>query len=132
MTDRQLTTQFTDALSELHASRDVEPLVELFAEDATLEKLDDEHTQRGPDGARKFWQEYRAVFEDIEATFTHTIEGGDSVALEWTSTGNLSNGRPFAYRGISVLDFADGRIAGFRTYYDSAAFLPKKSAGVEA
>lgn len=120
---RELTDHFITALHELHADRNATALVALFSDTATLAKLGDQHQAQGPEGARRFWQEYRAVFDDIEATFTHTIAEDDSVALEWTSDGSLADGSAFSYRGISVLEGNGESITGFRTYYDSAAFV---------
>jgi len=120
---RELTDRFIDALHRLHADRDVEPLAALFADDATLSKLGDHNEEQGPDGARRFWADYRNVFDAIEATFTHTTSSDTSVALEWTSTGSLANGRSFSYAGVSVLEGDGSSITGFRTYYDSAAFV---------
>jgi len=97
-------------------------MVALFSADAELRKVDDRHDAKGSDGARTFWGEYRAVFDQIEATFTHVVSGQDSVALEWTSEGSFPSGRQFSYRGVSVLQGDGDRISGFRTYYDSAAF----------
>ena len=126
----ELTERFVDALHTLYADRDVEPLVTLFADDAKLSKLDEHHAAHGQDGARSFWQEYRAVFDDIEATFSKVVRGDGSVALEWESTGTLSGGGNFGYRGISVLDGGDdGHIHAFRTYYDTAAFRPSHPSG---
>ena len=120
---RELTDRFIDALHRLHTDRDVEPLAALFSDDATLSKLGDHNEEHGPDGARRFWADYRRVFHDIEATFTHTTSGETSVALEWTSTGSLATGRSFSYAGVSVLEGDGSSITGFRTYYDSAAFV---------
>lgn len=119
---RELTERFIQALHILHADRDATAMAELYTDDARLAKLGDQHEQHGKDGARTFWEQYRAVFDDIEATFTHTVAGDDSMALEWTSTGSLAGGKPFSYAGISVLEGDGTSITGFRTYYDSAAF----------
>ena len=120
---RELTDRFVTALHQLHADHDAEALVALFSEDATLSKLGDRHESTGPDGARTFWTDYRAVFDSIEATFTHRVLDGEGVALEWTSEGTLRDGKPFSYAGVSLLDGDGSAITGFRTYYDSAAFL---------
>ncbi|MET0693316.1 MAG: nuclear transport factor 2 family protein [Propionibacteriaceae bacterium] len=120
---RELTEQFISALHQLHADSDATALVALFSADATLTKLGDHNEAHGADGAEKFWQDYRAVFADIEATFTHTTADESTVALEWTSTGSLANGHPLSYSGVSVLEGDGEQISGFRTYYDSAAFL---------
>jgi len=120
---QELTDRFVAALHRLHTERDAEELVALFSDGARLSKLGQQHEAHGPDGARDFWDDYRRVFDTIEATFTHTVVGDGSVALEWTSTGSLSGGHPFSYDGISVLESDGERIDGFRTYYDSAAFV---------
>lgn len=122
---QELTERFIDALHRLHADGDVEPMAALYADDAQLSKLSRKDEGRGPEGARRFWQAYRDVFGEIEATFTHTVQGQDSVALEWTSTGTLQGGGPISYEGVSVLE-GEETITAFRTYYDSAAFVTEQ------
>ena len=118
-----LTERFADALHRIDADRDTGPMVELTADDAELMKLDGNHTAAGKDGAKTFWEDYRNVFGDLETTFTHTVVGEDTAALEWTSTGTLRSGRPFEYNGVTVIQGDDETVSGVRTYYDSAAFL---------
>lgn len=123
-----LTQKFVNALGELHRGDDVEPLVALFTDDATLDKAGMPHGQSGKDGARTFWEQYRRVFGDIDSTF-HNVVTGDGIAfLEWTSTGTLTNGSAFSYDGVSVLESGGAEIEAFRTFYDTAAFLEKQSA----
>jgi len=123
-----LTQKFVNALGELHRGDDVEPLVALFTDDATLNKAGMPHGQSGKDGARTFWEQYRRVFGEIDSTF-HNVVTGDGIAfLEWTSTGTLTNGSAFSYDGVSVLEFGGDEIEAFRTFYDTAAFLEKQSA----
>ena len=123
-----LTQKFVNALGELHRGDDVEPLVALFTDDATLNKAGMPHGQSGKDGARTFWEQYRRVFGEIDSTF-HNVVTGDGIAfLEWTSTGTLTNGSAFSYDGVSVLESGGDEIEAFRTFYDTAAFLEKQSA----
>ena len=65
------------------------------------------------------------VFGDLETTFTSSVIGETSAALEWTSTGTLRSGSPFTYRGVTVIEGDEERLTGVRTYYDSAAFVQK-------
>jgi ketosteroid isomerase-like protein len=118
-----LTERFTEALHRLDADGDAQPLVELAGDDTELMKLDQHHETRGRDGAQRFWQDYRNVFGDIETTFTNTVVGESSAALEWTSQGTLRGGKPFTYRGVTVIEGDDETLSAVRTYYDSAAFL---------
>jgi ketosteroid isomerase-like protein len=120
-----LMKNFVDALGELHRSRDVEPLVELFSDDVVLAKAGVPHTSHGRDGARTFWTQYRDLFDDIESTFRHTVSDDGIAYLEWTSTGHLKDGSDLEYDGVSVLEGDEQAITAFRTYYDTAAFLPE-------
>lgn len=120
---RELTERFMEALHQLHADRDVEPMVALYSDDATLTKLGDQNEAHGTDGARTFWENYRAVFDGISSTFDHTIVGETAVSLEWVSQGSLRGGHPFSYAGASMLEGDAEKISSFRTYYDSAAFV---------
>ncbi len=119
--------RFTEALHTLDADGDPKPLVALADDDAQLTKLDERNEVRGQEGARQFWQDYRNVFQDITTTFTHTVTGDRSVALEWASEGTLRNGTPFGYRGVTIIEGDDQRLRSVRTYYDSAAFLADAS-----
>ncbi len=121
-----LTERFTAALHHLDAESDAQPMVDLTSDDAELVKLNQTHEARGRDGAKRFWEDYRHVFGELETTFTHTTVGEDRAALEWESRGTLRNGKPFSYTGVTVIDGDGGDnavVTGVRTYYDSAAFL---------
>jgi ketosteroid isomerase-like protein len=124
----ELTTKFVNALGELHRDNNVDPLVDLFSEDATLNKAGMPHGENGKEGARTFWEQYRRVFDQIEATFAHTVVEDGIAFLEWTSKGTLANGSDFSYDGVSVLESTGDEIEAFRTFYDTAAFLDKQSA----
>jgi len=115
--------RFEQALHHLDAESDAGPMVDLTAPDAVLTKLGGHREERGPDGARTFWDEYRSVFATISTEFTGRVEGEHGTALEWTSTSTLPDGTDLTYRGVTVLDVAGDQVSGVRTYYDSAAFL---------
>jgi ketosteroid isomerase-like protein len=121
-TARPAAEQFMAALQAFEAGGQPEPLLRLFADDAELSNYT--RTERGRDGARRFWQEYRATFGVIRLRFTAVIAGDGGVALEWESAGTLPTGSPIRYRGVSLLELGGDRVRRFRTYYDSAAFVP--------
>lgn len=123
--DPNTVDSFVDALHALERDGDVEPLVALFTDGTELRKLDHHTVSHGRDGARDFWREYRSAFGEIWSEFATITVGEQSAALEWTSTGTTAGGEAISYTGVSVLDGGDGTITGFRTYYDSAAFLDR-------
>lgn len=53
------------------------------------------------------------------------VESNGSAVLEWISEGTLTSGEPLKYQGVSIIETVDGKVQRFRTYYDSAAFLPQ-------
>lgn len=116
---------FMQTLQQIEESKDVEPLVSLFAEDAELSNLAMTEPLRGVDGARRFWQKYLSVFDRIHSHFNHVTEGNNTAVLEWVSDGVLSDGEPIKYSGVSIVEVNQGKVQRFRTYYDSAAFLPE-------
>lgn len=116
---------FMSALQQTEQSRDPETLAALFGADSELLNLALTEPMRGPDGARKFWTHYLAAFESIRSTFHHTIQNEGEAVLEWVSEGVIAaTGQPFNYRGVSVIEHDGQAVQRFRTYYDSAVFLP--------
>ncbi len=117
---------FMTTLQEAERTNDVGPLAALFAADAECGSTATKEPMTGPDGVKRFWLEYLSVFKTVRSTFVHTHAGGDGAALEWTSEGQLPAGTAINYQGVSLLEFdAAGKVKRFRTYYDSAAFLPE-------
>lgn len=112
---------FASALQTFEKDGDAAAFAELFTDDAVTQRLDARGERRGE--VEQFWQEYRAQFDSISTTFYDVVEGGDRVALEWTSDATLSDGRPLQYRGVTIIDLdGDDKISKLRTYYDSAQF----------
>ena len=124
MDDSQITDAraraFAGALQAFEADSDAASLTPLFADGATVLRLD----ARGErTDVEQFWREYREQFTEISTTFTHAVEGDDASVLEWESEARLANGRPVEYRGVTVIEFDGDAINSLRTYYDSAAFV---------
>jgi ketosteroid isomerase-like protein len=118
--------RFIDGLRSAEEAHDPGPVAALFGDDAELSNLT--HQRKGKDGARQFWAEYLNAFKSVRSDFFAVNEADGFAALEWTSTGELPTGVPIKYKGISVLETAGGVVRGFRTYYDSAAFVAPKPA----
>jgi ketosteroid isomerase-like protein len=117
--------KFMQTLQQIEENKNVEPLVSLFTEDAELSNLATPSPLQGKDGARQFWQKYLSVFQQINSKFTNVVESNSSAVLEWSSEGTLTSGEPLKYQGVSIIETVYGKVQRFRTYYDSAAFLPQ-------
>lgn len=114
-----LPARFKQALQETEKTRDAAHVASLFADGATLTNLGGEH---GAD-PRAFWQTYVEQFSDIRSEFTGEIISENGAALEWQSHGTTAEGKPVEYRGVSLIEFDQEAVTGFRTYYDSAVFV---------
>ena len=103
----------------------IEPMVELFSDEAKCGNLLIPVPYSGREGARTFWKDYRSSFREIKSHFTKIHLSSDGlITLEWTSEGIARSGRPFTYRGITLLEFnANGKIQRFQAYYDTAALI---------
>jgi ketosteroid isomerase-like protein len=110
--------RFVDALSKLEESGDVEPLLELFSDDAQVSNVASHRTLEGKDGARQFWREYKGMLRQVKSTFRNMIEAGDRVALEWESSGTAHNGAAVDYEGVSIIEWDGERISRFYAYFD--------------
>ena len=113
-----VTQRFLDALHALERDREVDGLVELYAEGAEIGNVVSPRQFAGPDGAREFWTAYRATFGEMESTFRNVIQGEGRSALEWTTTGTSPDGTPIEYAGVSILEFEGERIKRFWAYFN--------------
>lgn len=109
---------FIAALHRLEEQNDTEGMVSLFADDAELSGPTDAEPHRGREGARRYWQAYRASFAEVHSEFRNVVADDGVAILEWTSRGRGAGGAPFEYDGVSVVEFEDGRIRRFRAYFD--------------
>lgn len=123
-----ITERFIDALAQLEAGRDVEPLVALYSDDAQIGNSNTPEGFTGPDGARQFWTEYRGTFGEMKSEFRNVITTSERVALEWSTRGNSVSGTAVEYEGVSIIEIAGDTIARFRAYFDPGA-LGRQIAG---
>jgi hypothetical protein len=120
--------RFIDALRALEAGgaadgEALDGIAALFSSDARLSNPRTPAPLRGRDGARRFWQEYRAAFGEVRSEFrsvTESAAGSDRRAvLEWESAGTLQpEDRPIRYQGVSVVEWTGEAISRFAAYFD--------------
>lgn len=110
--------RFTDALARLERDRDLDPLVSLFADRCEVGNVLVPDKFHGQEGARTFWTKYRDTFGEVKSTFHNRIEGDGRVALEWTTEGTTTGGKPFRYDGVSILEMEGEQIKRFHAYFD--------------
>jgi len=118
----QVARGFIEALWELEGTRNADPIVATYSDDAEIGNIVSPTTFRGPEGARDFWSRYRATFGEMRSEFRNVFATEDRAALEWTTTGTSPDGKPVEYDGVSLLEIdpESGKITRFRAYFDPA------------
>jgi SnoaL-like domain len=121
---QQVADDFVEALRKLEEDRDVEPLVEIHADDCEVGNVSVSETFRGHEGLRGFWTEYRKTFGEMKSTFRNVFATEQGAALEWTTEG-ISNGNTVIYDGVSILEIDGGKVRRFIAYFDPRALTPQ-------
>jgi ketosteroid isomerase-like protein len=110
---------FIDALGRLEADGDPEPLVALFAQDSVCDNVTPTTRFEGPEGARTFWSQDRALFHEVRSEFRTVVATDEHIVLEWTREGTARDGGgPVRFDGVSLLELDDGAITRFKAYFD--------------
>jgi steroid delta-isomerase-like uncharacterized protein len=145
ITKRKALENHARSYFEAFAQRDVDAMLEHWAEDGVIE-LVPLGILRGREQIAGFFREMFAAFPDFEATVTRVAVGRDEVAVEWRSQGHFTgapfqgldpNGRLVEVRGVDMLEIADGKNVSNTAYYDGMAFargvglLPPQDSGAE-
>ncbi|HYF39362.1 MAG TPA: nuclear transport factor 2 family protein [Gemmatimonadales bacterium] len=121
----QLSENFMRAVQHAELTGELDSLLALFRDDAEALNLGRTEPAQGKDELREFWQAYLSAFREIRSEFIHVLDADSGSVLEWVSQGTLPDGSPIEYRGVSVLEVEGDKVRKFRTYYDSAVFLPQ-------
>lgn len=111
--------RFIDALGKLEASRDLEAIVAVFADNCEVGNLIAPEKFSGRDGARQFWTKYRDTFGEVRSTFRNRIVADNHVALEWTTEGTSAGGAQVKYDGVSILEIEGDHVTRFRAYFNA-------------
>lgn len=110
---------FINALRQVEEHANLEAMERLFSDSATIWSPDQPRPLKGPAGVRQFWQQYRDTFAQVCSTICATVDGKDRAALEWESRGTIAGvNQPFCYRGVTVLEWTDGKINRLASYFD--------------
>jgi ketosteroid isomerase-like protein len=117
---------------QVYNAGDVESLVSLYTEDATL--VNPLGTFQGRAAIHEHWSRQQAAFPDRTATLGVTVEQGDTVAEEWivagTNTGPLvmpdgaelpPTGKRVEINGMDLVQARDGKVVAQHQYWDSMA-----------
>lgn len=110
--------RFIDALQTLESSGEFDHMLSLFSDDCVVGNVLVPDRFHGRNGAATFWQDYLGSFGEIRSAFRTEIVDEERAALEWVAQGATTTGNTVRYQGITVLEFQDGKIKRFMSYFD--------------
>ena len=118
--------------AQLYNAGDVEGLVNLYTEDATL--VTPVGTFEGRAAIHEATSRDRAAFPDRAVTRDVIVEQGDTLADEWTFVGTHTGplvmpdgtelpptGKRIEFKGMELVQLRDGKVAVHHMYYDNMA-----------
>ena len=115
--------------------RNFDAIVEATAPDGKIVVVGTGDEFKGPEGVRKYNEQWDVGFPDGRITIDKMIAAGDTVVVEFTGRGTHTGplvtsmgeipatGRSMTLKLCDVLEFRDGKIAMQRTYFDTGSMM---------
>jgi steroid delta-isomerase-like uncharacterized protein len=111
---------------------DVDEVLALFTADGVWEEVAIGLVAQGPDEIGAHLERLFTAAPDLTYEVSSGFVAGDRAVVEWTVSGTYSSdfpglppasGQRFSFRGASVFQLADGKIAHYTEYWDAYIFL---------
>jgi limonene-1,2-epoxide hydrolase len=102
------------------ARQDHTAVLELLHEEVVYQNMPFAEVLRGRPEIAKFMAKFGRGMEDIRVDLRHLIASGDVVFHEGTEN-YIRKGRPVSLPYAGVFEFKDGKIIGWRDYFDYAS-----------
>ncbi len=118
-----LSTRFARALRALENELDLQPMVQLYADDCEVRSPLVHDPLIGLEGVRRYWRQYLDNFQEIRSEFLSLHDGKTGAALEWISSAVAWDGTILEFAGATMLLSKDERITSMRVYFDPRAVL---------
>lgn len=117
MSDRKAARQSLTRLIDAYNTKDPDALAGLYAADVVLwSSLGAETT--GRDSVLAHARELFAALPDETMSADTVVTDGDTIVVEFTSTGTDANDEPYQIEFTEVFEVVDGQFTEIRTYID--------------
>lgn len=127
-------------LYEVWNTKAVERVEEHFTEDAVYEDVAGGLVSRGWEEIKAMIAEVQRWSPDFHVEMTSVFVAGDRAVTEWRMTGTHqgdleglpATGKGFSLRGVSLLQFEEGKVKRVTDYYDMSTFLRQLGATIQS
>ena len=118
MSNSDITQAFVDAW----AAKDVDAILEFFTEDAVYINIPMDPPNRGKAEIRTFIEGFIGMAEEVEFVIHNQLEGADGMVMNERTDRFKINGSWVELQVMGVFEFSDGKISGWRDYFDLGQF----------
>jgi limonene-1,2-epoxide hydrolase len=123
-TPTEVVQRFCDAV----ATGDLDAVVAFFTDDAVYHNIPLEPVV-GPDAIRTTLESFTGAVESLEFRMLNLAAAGSTVLTERVDVFRFPDGYEIALPVMGTFDIVDGKIAGWRDYFDMNQFMSQLPQG---
>lgn len=121
------------ALQDANTRRDKPAILALIAPDLVYHYHVGSKPVVGPDGLSRFLDRYWAMTSELVWRIDHHAESGDKLLVEgYEEYLEAATGRRVAHSYMGIFEFRDGKISGWRDYFEKGDPPPAPAAAAPA
>jgi limonene-1,2-epoxide hydrolase len=113
---------------KLWAARDIDRIMDYFTEDALYVNIPIDPPNQGKEQIRATIDGFTAMASEIEFIVHHQAENADGRVLNERTDRFLMGDKWVELRVMGVFELADGKISGWRDYFDMSQFASQMEA----
>ena len=121
-------SDITQAFIDAWGAKDVDAILEFFTEDAVYINIPMDPPNRGKAEIRTFIEGFIGMAEEVEFVVHNQVEGADGVVMNERTDRFKINGKWVELQVMGIFEFSDGKICGWRDYFDLAQFSGQMAA----
>jgi steroid delta-isomerase-like uncharacterized protein len=130
--DEQADQEVLAAWSAAWSSGSAEGAAAVYTEDGVYEDIPFGETVQGRAAIAEYWQAYFEEAQEGALTIESAVAIPGGFVVQWRDEfTHAPTGAPVSYRGISILEVADGQVARETAYYDQATIYTQEGGTCE-
>ncbi len=105
--------------TEVWNNGNINAIEELMADQAVAHGIRDENSQRGPEGFKEFYNNFKSGFSNVNVTVEDVVSENDiEVARCKVTATQVPSGKPVEFSGLCMAKIEDGKIAEAWNQFD--------------
>jgi limonene-1,2-epoxide hydrolase len=122
-------SDITQAFVDAWGAKDVDAIMGFFTEDAVYTNIPMGPPNHGKAEIRTFIEGFIGMAEEVEFVVHHQVEGADGVVMNERTDRFKINDKWVELAVMGIFEFSDGKISGWRDYFDLGQFSGQMADG---